>query len=1370
MIVFKLILFTLFISVSQCRIPDKVYCANKECDGPISKAKTLLSYTSVDPDLMSFRANSDAIIYMKSAGNNADLWYATINGKSGLVNTMFLREYKVIEKKPQFIVPFERSSQEESVVPDKVQKPHEVFEGTTIYTTEAAVNEAQQDTSTESSPTVSNEELTPELENVVETENQNDNNNAPNDPSQETYEVEETIDEYPEEEEQAPILPDNAEQNEVDSQEINIDLEKSTETILDTNNEVPINNFQGEKSVEDQPSPQVLPNELPSEILPPPQMLTMGSESPLNVPEKQEFLPNTLGETEQSDSQEQNTSTPNSNSDKVQVVEETVSEINVENGNTVDESVENPINESSESPINELEDSPTSESTVIPTTEPTISTTLEPEFNQNYEPQQVIPPIYNYNTGNQGENVPPIVNFEEPNQATPEPEMPVSLPPVESLPTSLPLLAETIPATTETIPPLYPEVAPAIPTIPTQETIPPIMSFEAPPTTEISPPELASYPYISTPPPSEPPYEQYAQETTPVPDTDTSTVNVEELIASLPDAPPEISSTTTEAPPQEENKDGFFSNMYSTVADMLPSSTEAPEPLYNSEFPTHESEKADGNEGFSFLKYFMSTYYSIFGASEETKALFASVGETCYSDEYCDGTSNDGTNRLLTFLLTTASSVLLFTLGYYYIDNRRQDGRLIGTINSLQRDLLFTTKECEILKEELLTTKNKLAGIEDSSFGMDDMVQSLKEEINELKATNDRLRNSLDDNEKLLRVSENTAGELQNTLGEVENTLSELLAERANSEEQIVELNVSRERDNFQLKYVSAESALEEFKKQKKLLEDVNQQLAEAKNTIELQKHEIEALKDAIKELKNGMSSDVDVTSFIDHTEIKAKLAKALQEKNTFESKFETEYKERTRLSEELKTTQETLTTTSQSATEALTRLEVLGKYFQERESELLKELSTKESLWLSKQGESASTVEKMELLQQEIQRFKEKCDALTLELAEQESSRRSALSEVEARAHAAWLEARAAKRDADAARDDAAALRRKLASLTAADGAVSPHHMRWKRALTPRGWRPVQLSETLMLREMMPQRYVASWPHSLRQMALCRHITVSLVTCIVLARGALVFPPQCVDALSEVEARAHAAWLEARAAKRDADAARDDAAALRRKLASLTAADGAVALSEVEARAHAAWLEARAAKRDADAARDDAAALRRKLASLTAADGAVSPHHKVVSPLEAAESPVLPPLPPMFLPPPLLPPLPRPPPLGRLPSPHPPRYGDRRYSPDSRYSPGSRYSPDSRYSPETVRYSPDSRYSPRSRRSPYSPRSRRRSRSRERYDDSRPLRSRNGPAPADTETEYNSDSPSRQPRRRGRYSRHSGPSSGSGCSSESDK
>lgn len=56
-------------------------------------------------------------------------------------------------------------------------------------------------------------------------------------------------------------------------------------------------------------------------------------------------------------------------------------------------------------------------------------------------------------------------------------------------------------------------------------------------------------------------------------------------------------------------------------------------------------------------------------------------------------------------------------------------------------------------------------------------------------------------------------------------------------------ISVSRERDSYQLKFVSAETALEEAKKQKKQLEDLTQKLAEANNTIELQKHEITALK-----------------------------------------------------------------------------------------------------------------------------------------------------------------------------------------------------------------------------------------------------------------------------------------------------------------------------------------------------------------------------------------------------------------------------------------------------------------------------------------------------------------------------------------------
>lgn len=41
-----------------------------------------------------------------------------------------------------------------------------------------------------------------------------------------------------------------------------------------------------------------------------------------------------------------------------------------------------------------------------------------------------------------------------------------------------------------------------------------------------------------------------------------------------------------------------------------------------------------------------------------------------------------------------------------------------------------------------------------------------------------------------------------------------------------------------------------------------------------------------MREMKSG-SGNVDIGSLIDHTEIKAKLSKALEEKKSFESKYE---------------------------------------------------------------------------------------------------------------------------------------------------------------------------------------------------------------------------------------------------------------------------------------------------------------------------------------------------------------------------------------------------------------------------------------------------------------------------------------------------
>ncbi|XP_028177361.1 transport and Golgi organization protein 1-like [Ostrinia furnacalis] len=982
MLIFKFISVSLLISMYQCRVPDKVYCVNEKCSDPISKARTLLSYTSADPDLISFRGNAEAVVYMKSAGSNPDLWYATINGKTGFVNSQFLREHKVIQKTAQLrVFPLEyRRNTQPDLQPNKVQQAHEVIEGTTIFTTESGDATTQAESFTEPPAPSNSDNVTPSLsDSVQETPNSDKiEENVAREESNASGELNENIPSN------LPSEPQETTQLQNDESSVS-----STEASVQNppENEVPQESNSEKEPQEPQP-PQV-PNEEPS---------------PTEVSE-------TIANGEDSSSQ-------NVEATEKQDVQE---EIKSGNENIAEQNTPNPTDTATE--INQLAPETTTETKTVPeTSETTINNVIVanpdlPEVIETKDENSLFGSFFGQeNTDNlNGVSSTPSPVVEETPSTTKTDN-------VNTVQTTPPPLQQETPPSPAVIPPSFPDMANNI------YNYPPIL---APPSevNEIptnnnninsqsaSVPESSVYTYTTQSPVEKPstniinsyttsepdvsteiPYSEpavniadnpsqsqssseHTEEASEPPPPDYSTMSTDALID-------DIFTSTTESPtPAQENGEGILSNIYTTISDLWPSSTEAPatESLFNTEYSSVSEKKVD--EGFSFVNFIMS---GIMGSKPESHAVFMSGGESCFSEDYCDGTSNTG-NRLLTFLLTTATSVLLFTLGYYYIDNKRQDGKLIGTINSLQRDLLFTSKECEILKEELATTKSKLAGIEDSSFGKDDMVQSLREEIDELKAQNERLRRSLDDNEKLLRVSENTAGELQNTLGEVENTLSELLGERANSEEQIAELNgkvqafeeelisVSRERDNYQLKYVSAETALEEAKKQNVKLEELTQKLSESNNTIELQKHEITALKEALKDVKNGLSPNMDVSSLIDHTEIKAKLAKALEEKQSFEKKFEVEYKERKRLSDELSVTQESLQTTSQQATEALTRLEVLGKYFQERETELMKELSTKESLWLSKQGESASTVEKIELLQQEVQRHKEKCERCIL-------------------------------------------------------------------------------------------------------------------------------------------------------------------------------------------------------------------------------------------------------------------------------------------------------------------------------------------------------------------------------------------------------
>lgn len=130
---------------------------------------------------------------------------------------------------------------------------------------------------------------------------------------------------------------------------------------------------------------------------------------------------------------------------------------------------------------------------------------------------------------------------------------------------------------------------------------------------------------------------------------------------------------------------------------------------------------------------------------------------------------------VIVYVVITAIFVLAFTLGYYCITNSRKEGSLVSKLNILERKLMTSSKECDLLKCDLVDTRNKLASIEDNSFGSNEMVIALKQELD----TSEAERAALQDQVILLEKELETAAEAGLELNKM---VSELLNNQSGSD------------------------------------------------------------------------------------------------------------------------------------------------------------------------------------------------------------------------------------------------------------------------------------------------------------------------------------------------------------------------------------------------------------------------------------------------------------------------------------------------------------------------------------------------------------------------------------------------------------
>lgn len=139
----------------------------------------------------------------------------------------------------------------------------------------------------------------------------------------------------------------------------------------------------------------------------------------------------------------------------------------------------------------------------------------------------------------------------------------------------------------------------------------------------------------------------------------------------------------------------------------------------------------------------------------------------------------------------------------------------------------------------------------------------------------------------------------------------------------------------------------------------------------------VQALEECLKAVKKD-SKGSSIKDLFDVAELKADLLAVSKEKNTMQEKLQNEKDSRQLLDDRVKSISEEMSNlkkefgvAEKEKLEAQTRLEVLSTYFKEKETQLQQELSLKEARWMQQQGETTSTVEKVQALNDEIQSLK---------------------------------------------------------------------------------------------------------------------------------------------------------------------------------------------------------------------------------------------------------------------------------------------------------------------------------------------------------------------------------------------------------------
>ncbi|KAL4238574.1 lipoprotein transporter [Mactra antiquata] len=433
-------------------------------------------------------------------------------------------------------------------------------------------------------------------------------------------------------------------------------------------------------------------------------------------------------------------------------------------------------------------------------------------------------------------------------------------------------------------------------------------------------------------------------------------------------------------------------------------------------------------------------------------------------------------------MVTTNVLALLICAGCFCMGKKKPPGKKdpLVVIRGLEENLFLVTKEKENLEDDLQVKAKKIQELQQDLVSQQSSTGTVETDMKTLKLHNEALKKQVNEQKHELDVLKEEVVEKSQQITLKDSQLQEYnneninLSQRAHDAELALqktsqcitekdeELKVSVgqiQTLSEQIQHLETrkqqlqDEALEWSEKVKELSEQVEQFTAESRRMQEdlaYKENELEVLRDCFlqvkafqgeEEMKEDTEQSPDLSEklkqMMDVSKVNASLRTAEEERDVIQNKLVIEVESRKELEDQvqlLKRRMETNQTDKMKAErqcqEAQTKLEVLSKYFKEKEAELTRQLGEQEVLKNQNISKLQSSDSFTQELSKENELYRQQVEDLKTEISKAERDFRSQIAANEKKAHENWIATRAAERELKESRHECGMLRQKLTDL----------------------------------------------------------------------------------------------------------------------------------------------------------------------------------------------------------------------------------------------------------------------------------------------------------------------------------------------------